>query len=249
MATSLLEESKKIFGPVPLLQSGNLLKATPLPDPENLEPKELEALRQMGDALFQLRPTFVAVAFTQFPPKVYEDFEADPRHTHIVHLSPSRDDLFGPLSGSLLINPKVRLPFRAPRLFVNPEGCGSIEDARLDMFIPRPPTLTLDAYVYNPAQGNTAPARVKNIRFNKPASAIIEHESHHLNGLDTTNSGVNLLDPWQGFESPEWAGYVRDEWLALANQVHTFTGKNFLVRRNDQLLVLNGNGEPIRKLR
>jgi len=252
MASALIENFKREFSPVPLLQSGHLPIAKRIPHPENLDIEEMERLRQMGRTLIHAFPNFIAVAYTQFPNKAFAFFDADAKHNNAIFLSDLNDEPYATptvdhtsLADSLLINPTLQISKTDPQsMFI--EGCGSIENANLNMFVKRPRYLTLRTHVYNPELGFQTPTPLR-ISCRDEAAAICKHETDHLKGRDSTNArDVQLFNPWQG-TSPIYRGYSRRELVSLAERQHAVAHKDFLVRRDNELIVVNPEGEYIRK--
>lgn len=242
--------TRRFFETVPLLQSGQLPAAPEIPKPENLDPKKLEKLLEMGLAFFEQNHKYNSVAYTQFKPETQRKFGITPQPRRIILFSPEYDDkIEAPfilpkrgfqvsLAGSLLINPVARTVYSQETISI-PEKCGSIKNGTLSMIIERPVRVTLQTWVYNPKIGYHHPTLVTDKIFDISISACIsEHEITHLNGQDATNApGIKLLDPWESDNNREICAYAKD------------SGEKTLVRRDNQLVIVNPKGNFLEKFR
>jgi len=230
----------------PLLQSGELIKASPIPNPESLASKQLMPLWELGKNFLQGNPHFVAVAFTQFRQKSFELVNGDPLLRRMIFFPCILANLPDDYKDYLLINPKLAIPSPAD-YYASVEGCGSIDFARLGMVVRRPYLILLKTYLWRPGKEML----MASISLRGFDAGVTEHEYLHLEGKDATSFPENILD----FTDPKnecW--HNRDEAQAMvAREVRDITAgrdvqryQGWLIHQEGKLIVVDRDGQYLR---
>ena len=223
-----------------ILPSGKIRRAREVRNPETIPQEILQKLVGLGEFICESNPTIKAVAYTQIREKYFHDRGLDPKlYSHIIYYSSDQEykdaapdirmaNQHFSLSGGLLINP--RFTWISDQKFASCERCASIGGTHTEMFIERPTALSLSGHVWSPFLGDKKAYR-ETFTTDKKSSAVLEHEVHHLQGLDATYFPRRLIDLW----NPK-SRYRLESPLAR-------TDISFLVFRNRALWLVDYNGK------
>ena len=176
-----------------LLQAGELPMAQLIPYPEKIPQQDLQTLINLGQAYINSRPEIIAVAFTEFPQDFFSMSGANPSYNHIIYTSHIENKKkYVPLPGSLWLNLNIESIENNP--YVAYEGCGSIADAKIGMFIRRNHNILFTGYVYNPKSDDKALKKVKGVA-KLGQGGLLQHEHCHLLGKTALDKPEMIVNP------------------------------------------------------
>ncbi len=187
---------------LPLVQYGELEPACSIASPETLPTDVLERLLDVGLALTYPHTSFAAIAFTEIPNSVFFDFDLPLNLKRTIYVSEYREAGVNDESssanayvpGCLLFNPIIA-PTPAETQIIW-EGCGSIDEARHQMWVCRPYQANLSAWCWNTRLAEfTNSVQSLSLIITGRLAGLLQHEADHLDGLTVLNRAKRLLGP------------------------------------------------------
>lgn len=169
-----------------LLEDGHLPVAEKIADPEKLPLTLLESLHGLGQAACEPFTKFIYIAYTQFDPEILASWGIGEQYLRVIYGSTDRRSIDAfEYCGYILINPVVTPIPEAVQCMS--EGCGSIEDGNLFMWVVRPHEVEISAHIWKPGMEKPQLATCK-VRGN--GAGFLQHEADHIDGLTAASETV-----------------------------------------------------------